>query len=157
MGFLDSILGGQNSPGNEPGGASPLLGVLTGLLAQSGGIQGLLNKFTQAGHGDKVASWVGPGENKPIDPEHVQQVIGPDQISAIAAKLGVDPEQASQLLAKFLPSVVDKLTPNGQVDPNADHSQSMAGLLPSLLQSFGGGNLSKMFGSGPAEEEAPAG
>jgi uncharacterized protein YidB (DUF937 family) len=157
MGLLDSILGGQNNPGNEPGGANPLLGVLTGLLAQSGGVQGLLNKFTQAGHGDKVSSWVGPGENKPIDPEHVEQVIGPDQISAIAAKLGVDPAQASQLLARFLPNVVDKLTPNGHVDPTADHPQSLSGLLPSLLQSFGGGNLSNIFGAAPAEEEAAAG
>ena len=157
MGLLDSILGGQNNPGNEPGGANPLLGVLTGLLAQSGGVQGLLNKFTQAGHGDKVSSWIGPGENKPIEPEHVEQVIGPDQISAIAAKLGVDPAQASQLLARFLPNVIDKLTPNGQLDPTADHPQSLSGLLPSLLQSFGGGNLSNIFGAAPPEEEAAAG
>jgi hypothetical protein len=60
-------------------------------------------------------------------------------------------------VAKFLPSVVDKLTPNGHLDPNADHHQSLAGMLPSLLQSFGGGNLSNMFGSGPAKEEPPAG
>jgi uncharacterized protein YidB (DUF937 family) len=136
MGLLDSILGGQNNLDNQFGGANPLLGVLTGLLAQSGGLQGLLNKFTQAGHGDKVSSWLSPGENQPIEPEHVHQVIGPDQISAIAAKLGVDPAQASQLVAKFLPTVVDKLKPNGTVDPAADHPQSLSGLLPSLLQSF---------------------
>ena len=151
MGFLDSILGGQNQPGNEPG-ANPLLGVLTGLLAQSGGIQGLLNKFTQAGHGDKVASWVSPGENKPIAPEHVEQVIGPDQIRAIAAKLGVDPAQASQLLAKFLPTVVDKLTPTGQLDPAVDHHQDLSGLLPSLLQSFGAGGFSKLLESQTPDE-----
>jgi uncharacterized protein YidB (DUF937 family) len=156
MGFLDSILGGQNNPGNQPGGANPLLGVLTGLLAQSGGIQGLLNKFTQAGHGDKVSSWISPGENKSIAPEHVEQVIGQDQISSIAAKLGVDPAQASQLLAKFLPTVVDKLTPNGQLDPNADHPQSLSGLLPSLLQSFGAGSFGKILET-PAENEPPAG
>ena len=138
MGFLDSILGGQNQPGGNPGGANPLLAVLTLLLAQSGGIQGLLNKFIQAGHGDKVASWVSTGENEPISPEQVQHAVGSDQISAIAAKLGVDPAQASELLAKFLPNMVDKLTPGGTVDPNADHSQNLAGLLPSLLQSFGG-------------------
>ena len=154
MGLLDSILGGQNNP-NEPGGANPLLGVLTGLLAQSGGVQGLLNKFTQAGHGDKVASWLSPGENKPIAPEHVEQVVGQDQISAIAAKLGVDPAQASQLLAKFLPTVVDKLSPNGHLDPNADHSQSLSGLLPSLLQSFGAGSFGKILES-RTESETPA-
>jgi uncharacterized protein YidB (DUF937 family) len=156
MGFLDSIIGGQNQSGDDPRGANPILGVLTGLLAQSGGIQGLLNKFTQAGHDDKVKSWISTGENEPISPDQVQNVIGPDQISAIAAKLGVDPAQASQLLAKFLPNVVDKLTPNGHVETSADHSQNLAGLLPSLLQSFGGGNLSSMFGSSPAEEEPQA-
>ena len=157
MGFLDSILGGQNQSGDDPRGPNPILGVLTGLLAQSGGIQGLLNKFTQAGHDDKVKSWISTGENEPISPDQVQNVIGQDQISAIAAKLGVDPAQASQLLAKFLPSVVDKLTPNGRVEASADHHQNLAGLLPSLLQSFGGGNLSSMFGSAPAEEERQAG
>ena len=156
MGFLDSVLGGQNNPGNEPGGANPLLGILTGLLAQSGGLQGLLNKFTQAGHDDKVKSWVSPGDNEPIAPEQVRQVIGPDQVNAIAAKLGVDPAQASALLAKFLPTAVDKLTPNGQVDPNADHPASLAGMLPSLLQSFGGGSFSKMFET-QAEDEPQAG
>ena len=154
MGFLDSILGGQNqNPGNTgAGGANPILGVLTGLLAQSGGIQGLLNRFTQAGHEDKVKSWISKGENEPISPDQVHNVIGPDQISAIAAKLGVDPAQASQLLARFLPAAVDKLTPNGHLDPNADHSSNLAGLLPGLLQSFGGGNLSSMFGGGPEEQ-----
>jgi uncharacterized protein YidB (DUF937 family) len=156
MGFLDSILGGQNQPGNEPGGANPLLGVLTGLLAQSGGVQGLLNKFTQAGHGDQVNSWVSPGENKPIAPEHVEQVLGQDQVSAIAAKLGVDPAQASQMLAKFLPTVIDKLTPNGQVDPAADHHQSLSGLLPSLLQSFGAGSFGRILET-QTPGETPAG
>jgi uncharacterized protein YidB (DUF937 family) len=156
MGFLDSILGGQNQSGNT-GGANPLLGVLAGLLAQNGGLPGLLSKFTQAGHDDKVKSWISTGDNQPISSDEVQNVIGSDQISAIAAKLGVDPAQAAQLVAKFLPSAVDQLTPNGHVDPNADHHQNLAGLLPSLLQSFGGGNLSGMFGSAPAEEERQGG
>ena len=156
MGFLDSILSTQNNPGDEPAGPNPLLGILTGLLAHSGGLQGLLNKFSQAGHDDKVKSWISPGENQPIAPEQVHQVIGPDQISTIAAKLGVDPAQASELLAKFLPTAVDKLTPNGQVDPNADHPAGLAGMLPSLLQSFGAGSFSKMFET-RTEEEAPAG
>src|ERR1051326_1188151 len=117
MRFLDSILGGANPQSENPGGPNPLLGVMTGLLAQSGGIQGLLNKFSQAGHGDKVASSIRPGENQPIAADQLQKVIGPDQINAIAAKLGVDPAQASQLVAQFLPNIVDKLTPNGAVDP----------------------------------------
>jgi len=151
MGLLDSLLGGENAEqtNNSPGAAA-LVTAVSGLLAQNGGLQGLLNKFTQAGHGDTVASWVGTGENQPISPDALQHVIGPDQVNAIATKLGVDPTQASALIAKFLPHVVDKLTPNGTVDPNADHSQTLSSMLPSLLQSFGGGAFSKFF-------ETPAG
>lgn len=43
------------------------------------------------------------------------------------------------ILADYLPKIVDKLTPSGQVDPDADTSQSLAALLPSLLSSFAGG------------------
>lgn len=153
MGLLDSLLGGQNAAGQPSPGANAIVGALTGLLAQNGGLQGLLNKFTAAGHDDKVKSWISTGENQPISPDQVRNVIGPEQISAIAAKLGVDPAQASQLVAKFLPATVDKLTPNGAVDPNADHHQNLAALLPSLLQGLGGGNLSNIFGSGPAEQQ----
>jgi uncharacterized protein YidB (DUF937 family) len=146
MGLLDSLLGGENpqQPNNGPGGGA-ILAVLSGLLAQNGGLQGLLNKFTQAGHGDTVSSWISTGQNQPISPDSVQHVIGPEQVNAIATKLGVDPAQASALVAKFLPHVVDQLTPNGAVDPAADHAQTLPGMLPSLLQSFGGGAFSKFF------------
>jgi uncharacterized protein YidB (DUF937 family) len=146
MGLLDSLLGGENAQqsNNAPGGAA-IVSVLSGLLAQNGGLQGLLTKFTQSGHGDTVASWVSTGENQPISPDAVKSVIGPDQVNAIATKLGVDPTQASALVAKFLPNVVDKLTPNGAIDPAADHSQTLSSMLPSLLQSFGGGALGKLF------------
>ena len=152
MGLLDSLLGSENTeqPNNAPGGAA-LLSVVSGLLAQNGGLQGLLSKFTQAGHGDTVASWVGTGENQPISPDALQHVIGPDQVNAIATKLGVDPAQASALVAQFLPHVVDKLTPNGAVDPAADHSQTLSSMLPSLLQSFGGGALGKFFETQPGK------
>jgi hypothetical protein len=44
----------------------------------------------------------------------------------------------STFLADYLPKIVDKLTPAGKIDPNADHQQGLAALLPSLLQSLSG-------------------
>lgn len=66
------------------------------------------------------------------------EALGSDQIRAIATKMGVDPNLASQFLAEYLPKIVDKLTPTGKVDPTVDHQQGLAALLPSLLQSLGG-------------------
>ena len=136
MGLLDSMLGAGD--GKTSGGASQLIGILGGLLAQSGGLQGLANKFSQSGQGDTFSSWLGMEENQPISGGQVQKVLGSDQVNALAAKLGVDPVQASHFLAEYLPKVVDKLTPEGKVDPAADHQQGLAALLPSLLQSLGG-------------------
>jgi uncharacterized protein YidB (DUF937 family) len=78
------------------------------------------------------------GENQSISSNEIQNVLGSDEVKALAAKMGVDPAQASHFLAEYLPKVVDKLTPTGKVDPNADHQQGLAALLPSLLQSLRG-------------------
>src|SRR5260370_24467726 len=138
MGLLDSILGAMSGKGDASGQAGPLIGVLSGLRAQSGGLEGLANKFSQGGQGGAFSSWVGMGENQPISADRIQKVLGSDQVNALAAKIGVDPTQASHFLAEYLPKVVDKLTPEGKVDPTADHQQGLANLLPSLLQSLGG-------------------
>ena len=138
MGLLDSLLGAASGKDNAPGGVAPLIGVLGGLLAQSGGLQGLANRFSQSGQGNVFSSWVGMGENETISANQIQNVIGSDQVNALAAKMGIDPAQASHFLAEYLPKIVDKLTPAGKVDPNADHQQGLTALLPSLLQSLQG-------------------
>ena len=138
MGLLDSILSAVGGKSDASGEAAPLIGILSGLLAQSGGLQGLANKFSQTGQGDTFSSWVGMGENQPVSSNQIQQALGSDQVRALAARMGVDPTLASNFLAEYLPKIVDKLTPAGKVDPTADHQQGLAALLPSLLQSLSG-------------------
>jgi uncharacterized protein YidB (DUF937 family) len=137
MGLLDSILSAVSGKGDTSGGGNQLLGTLSGLLAQSGGLQGLASKFSQSGQGDAFSSWVGMGENQTVSSNQIQEALGSDQIRAIATKMGVDPNLASQFLAEYLPKIIDKLTPTGKVDANADTQQGLAALLPSLLQSLG--------------------
>jgi uncharacterized protein YidB (DUF937 family) len=138
MGLLDSILGAGSGKTEGSGGAAQLVGVLGALLAQSGGLQGVANKFAQSGQGNAFQSWVGMGENETISSNQVQNVLGSEQVKALASKMGIDPAQASGFLAEYLPKIVDKLTPEGKVDPTADHQQGLAALLPSLLQSLSG-------------------
>jgi len=138
MGLLDSILSAVSGKADTSSGANPLMGILTGLLAQSGGLQGLASKFSQSGQGDAFSSWVGMGENQAVSSNQIQEALGSEQVRAIAARMGVDPNLASNFLAEYLPKIVDKLTPAGKIDPAADHEQGLAALLPSLLQSLGG-------------------
>src|SRR5947208_11115960 len=138
MGLFDSILGAVSQKHDATGEANPLMGIVGGLLAQSGGLQGLANKFAQSGQENAFQSWVGMGENQPISSNQVQNALGAEQVKALAAKMGIDPAQASNFLAEYLPKIVDKLTPAGKIDATADHQQGLAALLPSLLQSLGG-------------------
>jgi uncharacterized protein YidB (DUF937 family) len=138
MGLLDSILAAVSGKGDTSEKAAPLIGILSGLLTQAGGLQGLASKFSQSGQGDAFKSWVGVGENQSVSTNQVQEALGSDQIRAIASRMGVDPALASNFLAEYLPKIVDKLTPAGKIDPAADHQQGLAALLPSLLQSLGG-------------------
>ena len=90
------------------------------------------------GQAGAFSSWVGMGDNQSISADQIQSVLGSEQVNALAAKFGVDPAQASHFLAEYLPKVVDKLTPEGKVDPTADHQQGLADLVPALLQSLRG-------------------
>ena len=137
MGLFDSVagglgqmLGGQQAQGGP--GDNPMLQAVMGLLGNSGGLGGLLQKFQQGGLADVAQSWVGTGANLPISAEQVQQVLGSGALGDIASKLGLQPEQAAGALSQALPEVVDKLTPNGQLPAEGElmaTAQQMLGKL----------------------------
>jgi uncharacterized protein YidB (DUF937 family) len=85
------------------------------LLQQNGGIEGLLGRFQQAGYGQQAQSWIGTGQNLPIDPGVLMQIFGQGQMGRIAQQMGLSPDEASGGLAQVLPSLIDEMTPQGQV------------------------------------------
>jgi uncharacterized protein YidB (DUF937 family) len=106
-----SSAGGVSAPqgqGPSPGTASPDGGLL-------GGIGGLLEKLQNAGHSDIANSWVGPGQNLPIEPGQLHSALGQKTVSDAAQQAGVTEQDLLSQLAKNLPQFVDKLTPNGRI------------------------------------------
>ena len=83
---------------------------------QIGGLDGLLGTLTKGGLGNIVDSWISTGKNKSVSASKLNNALGSDIISQLAAKLGVSNTAASGLLAKFLPLIIDKLTPDGKVN-----------------------------------------
>jgi uncharacterized protein YidB (DUF937 family) len=141
MSLFDSVLAAAT--GSNPEGqaqANPLIGIVSSLLTQSGGIQGLMTKFSEAGLGNVFASWVATGPNPPVSAEQIQQALGSDKVQALASKFGLDPAQVAQLVAEHLPTVVDKLTPSGTIDRSTNIEQSLVAMLPGLLSKFGLGS-----------------
>jgi uncharacterized protein YidB (DUF937 family) len=85
----------------------------------SGGLGDLLNQFQQNGHGETVNSWVGKGENKPISKGDLASALGSDQLDQLSSQSGMSRDELLDGLSKYLPQVVDHLTPDGRL-PNGD-------------------------------------
>ena len=122
MGLLDGILGnlmGGAAYGNpQAQGGNPLLQIALQMLQQNGGIQGLLARMQQAGLGAQAQSWIGTGQNQPISPDALSQLLGHGQLGQIAQQLGMSQQEVAGGLAQTLPDVVDKMTPQGQIPDN---------------------------------------
>jgi len=132
MSFIDDL---KNKAKGEPSaGSGPVAGVLHLVSSYPGGFSALLGAFHQKGLGGIASSWVATGPNQSISPEQIQSVLGNEHIQQFADKAGIPTEQASGKIAEYLPQVVDKLTPNGQV-PAQENLMEKA---KSLLKGFGG-------------------
>ena len=143
-GALGNILGSVLGGGQQGGAAGGLGGLLGGLLGggaqvhqqagtqMAGGLGGLTDMLSQLGLGDQVKSWVGTGENMPVTAEQIQNSLGQNgTLGQIANQAGVSETEAAGGLAELLPGLINKLTPNGQIDAN-----DISSILGSLL----GGN-----------------
>ncbi|MBA3562128.1 MAG: DUF937 domain-containing protein [Actinobacteria bacterium] len=135
MSGLDDILGGGTGGRGQAGGLNDILSgalggqrggmlamlapLLAGLLG-GGGLEKLLSGFRQKGMGAKADSWIGTGPNEPVSADEVREVLGSEQLADIAQQLGISEEQAADALADVLPSVVDDVSPEGQLPPQDD-------------------------------------
>ena len=129
MGLMDMVGGLMGGGGQGP---NPMLRAVIGMIQKHpGGIQGLLGQFQQQGLGDQVASWVGTGQNQDIGAEHVQQALGQDSIAGLAQQLGIGHGEAASGLAQFLPLVIDRLSPQGQL-PSQEETDAGGGLMGML-------------------------
>jgi len=119
-----------------------IVGALSGVLGQSnaGGLDlsTIISAVSQNGLGGIVSSWIGSGENLPISPSAIVDLLGNEKIAEFASKLGISTESATGALAGALPAIVDKATPEGD------------NMLGNLLDQVGGvsgamGMLNKFF------------
>ena len=142
MGLLDQVIGaalasrGQPTQGQTTATQpaqdqfSQIASILATLLAprpaaavqqdQAGGLDGLINQFNKNGLGDVINSWIGTGQNQAISPTQLREVLGRKTVNDLSQQAGAPRDDLLSQLAKYLPGVIDKLTPNGQLPNQAD-------------------------------------
>ncbi len=123
-GVPGDLLGGLGGVGGLGGlgdlfrGTSGTGGIL------SGGLGGLLDQFSQTGHGETAKSWVQDGPNTEIDDHTLSEALGPDVLQDISARTGLSQEEILTRLSRDLPSAVDGLTPDGMLPVEVGDEQA---------------------------------
>src|SRR5262249_36547657 len=92
----------------------------TGQQNPLGGLDELFNQFKQSGLEDVIKSWISTGQNQPISPPQLRQALGQERVNDLSQQTGAPQEDLLTQLAKYLPGVVDRLTPNGQLPNTAN-------------------------------------
>lgn len=129
---IAEMLGGpKQEPGGGPGQNNQqggVLGKLGGLLSGasagsvlSGGLGELVERFKQNGQGPAADSWVKTGPNQQLDPDQLEQAIGPHVLNTLSQQTGLSREELLSRLTRELPTAVDKFTPEGRL-PTEDEA-----------------------------------
>lgn len=113
MSLLDNVISAATSAMSGSGEQGKAVELVTQLVQQNGGNVGdLLSKLQQGGLGDALQSWIGTGSNASVDASQIQNALG-NNLSEAAAKVGLDASSAGNLLAQYLPNIINAITPNG--------------------------------------------
>ena len=115
MGLFDSLKGAL---GAVEGAAFPAM--ISAVLAQTQyhDLAGLLAALEKGGLGPQVQSWLGNGTNMPITADQLKTVLGNAQVQDFARHAGLPVDQILNLLAQYLPEIVDKASPDGVLQPS---------------------------------------
>ena len=110
-----SMIQGNSDESTTGIDADKITGALGSIFAansEEGGLDlsSIISNVTNGNLGETISSWIGDGENAPIDTEQVTELLGSDKVEAFAQELGVSVDSAKQALSDVLPNLVDKVT-----------------------------------------------
>jgi uncharacterized protein YidB (DUF937 family) len=111
----------QQRPAPQPPAGMPSPNDLTDILGQifGGGsaqkLPDVVRQFEEKGMRDQVDSWVRTGPNKPVDRRQIEDVFGQRELDQLARNKGIDRDQLAEVLSRYIPKIIDELTPQGQL------------------------------------------
>ncbi len=128
--FQELLLGKQagNQPPQQQQASMPKASqAQAGGAAQDTGLGGLLAQLQAAGLDDVVKSWVGTGQNKPVQPDELGDALGKKTVTQMADKAGCSQDDLLTQLSKALPGLIDKLTHDGRIPTQQEINQRLTG------------------------------
>lgn len=80
----------------------------------TGGVEGFARSLESKGLAAETRSWIGTGTNRSISPEQLLAALGPSRVDALGRRAGLGGASAAAAIAALLPTLIDKLTPDGR-------------------------------------------
>jgi uncharacterized protein YidB (DUF937 family) len=121
--ILGKLFGGGSSPAPAPAEPAPMPTSLPANPPSSsviGGLSDLIGKLTAGGAGQQVNTWVGHGQNQPIEPGQLGGALGGNVLDELSKRTGMSQQEMLSQLAVVLPQLINSLTPKGRVPTVAD-------------------------------------
>jgi len=84
--------------------------------------QELASHFQQGGFEEVFRSWIGPGANQPIERDQLGHALGTERVDQLSRQTGMSRHALLDELARVLPTVIDRLTPQGRLPDAAGQS-----------------------------------
>lgn len=96
--------------------AAPLVHETVRLVyKQPGGLRGFVQKFQIAGFAVEVASWLDGCEPVPLSGQEVEETLGSDAVTKVAANIGLSQTFTRTILGCAIPHVVARLAKGGAI------------------------------------------
>lgn len=111
MSILDTIKDKMTGGSHE----GQVMRMVSQLVTDCGGFDGLVGKFNAVGLSATVKSWLSSGTPQSISPEQIQKALGSSQIQSLATKFGFDTNQVASNLATHLPKMIGQFSSGGSV------------------------------------------
>jgi uncharacterized protein YidB (DUF937 family) len=89
-------------------------------VQRNGGLGAVLKRVQDRGFSRHANSWVGTGDNETLDAQSMDGIVDRQELSQWSQQLGVPEDEVKQGFAELLPEMVNQLTPEGQLRPEAD-------------------------------------
>ena len=87
------------------------------MLQRNGGLEGMMGRMQSQGRGREADSWVSTGENLPISPDVLSQILGREELGRAAQQMGLSPDEAAGGLAEIVPAGRQRDHAAGRVEP----------------------------------------
>jgi uncharacterized protein YidB (DUF937 family) len=118
--ILKQVLEGaaqQQAPQQGMPSAKDLGDILTQIFGggEAQKLPDVVRQFEEKGMRDQVDSWVRTGPNKPVDRKQIEDAFGQRELEGMARTRGIDRDQLAEVLARYIPKIIDELTPSGQL------------------------------------------